>query len=237
LAFTPNHGKATLKTIVSEASKLGRVIKSDVKCIFGVTLSEVPKYKETSIPLPVVRIVERVESSIELQGLYRESGSAKIVQQLKKLYDRGDDPDLSNFQIHACCSLLNEFFLSMPKNHSLFPIDLYRQFMKVAEIRKEEEQLIELQKLTESLPLINHQTIAYLIQHLCKINDNCSKNHMNEKNLGIVFAPIFFNGCMVSTVWKEVQLQQDVILLYMRHRKEIFKEEIIKEKVQVSFKV
>jgi hypothetical protein len=125
----------------------------------------------------------------------------------------------------------------MPKNHSLFPIDLYRQFMKVAEIRKEEEQLIELQKLTESLPLINHQTIAYLIQHLCKINDNCSKNHMNEKNLGIVFAPIFFNGCMVSTVWKEVQLQQDVILLYMRHRKEIFKEEIIKEKVQVSFKV
>eukprot|EP01080_Neovahlkampfia_damariscottae_P010794 gene10794-3411_t len=237
LVFTPSNGKSTVKTIVSEASKLGRVIKSDVKCVFGVSLNEVPKYKETSIPLPLVRIVDRVESSIESQGLYRESGSSKIVQQLRKLYDRGDDPDLMNYHINACCSLLNEYFLTLPKGHSLIPLDLYKSFMKLSDFKKEQDQVKELKKLTELLPLINHDTLGFLIQHLCKINDNSQFNSMNEKNLGIVFAPIFFHGCMQSTVWKEVQLQQDIILLYMKFRKDLFPEEVVKEKVQVSFKV
>lgn len=44
---------------------------------------------KNGLPLPVFRAVEFVEKYMDVEGIYRVSGSVKIVSDIQKMYDSG----------------------------------------------------------------------------------------------------------------------------------------------------
>lgn len=214
--------------IIQTAMICGKVINNIVKPVFKVPFQDVIKYKDTLIPLPIVRSVQRVENSIKSKGIYRESGSLKQIEKIVSLYNKGEDPSLDSYDVNTVCSLLNHFFLETPKTCVLFPLE--------KDFSKEKIKIEKVSEIIQNLPEINRKILGFLIPHLNNICLNQEHNLMTERNVSVVFTPIIFKG---TTSWKDIAIQQELLIFLIDNYKEILKNDItvIREKVYVSFKL
>jgi chromosome segregation ATPase len=178
--------------------------------MFGTSLSDVVsagKYKpELDIPTVVLRCVEFLDANQACQeeGIYRLSGSSKLIQQLRDRFDRDGDMDLiseatgdsgddtsSEFQsiydVHVIAGLLKLYFRLLP--HPLLSKELHPLFLEAAENPDKSKRIQLVASLFTQLPRCNFTLLRYLSAHLLRIVQNQKQNRMTLRNVGIVFSP------------------------------------------------
>lgn len=151
------------------------------------------------------------------QGIYRLSGTSNDVQRLKKAFETNPyeaEHLLKEIDINAVASLLKMYLRELPE--ALFVNSLYKKFFEafgkfyfqilfyishqlinffffqifqISGTLNNEEKSSKLIELFLQLPLVNQNTINFLIEHLANVSKYENHNKMNLHNLATVFAP------------------------------------------------
>ncbi|XP_033296342.2 rho GTPase-activating protein 9 isoform X3 [Orcinus orca] len=148
---------------------------------------------------------------LNVDGIYRVSGNLAVVQKLRFLVDREraitsdgrymfpEQPgqegrlDLDSAEwddIHVITGALKLFLRELPQ--PLVPPLLLPHFRAALALSESEQCLSQIQELISSMPKPNHDTLQYLLEHLCRVIAHSDKNRMTSHNLGIVFGPTLF---------------------------------------------
>ncbi|XP_006513632.1 rho GTPase-activating protein 9 isoform X1 [Mus musculus] len=156
--------------------------------VFGCQLESLCQREGDTVPSFVRLCVEAVDKKgLDVDGIYRVSGNLAVVQKLRFLVDReravtsdgrymfpeqaGQEGklDLDSAEwddIHVVTGALKLFFRELPQ--PLVPALLLPDFRDALELSEPEQCLSKIQKLIDSLPRPNHDTLKYILEHLCR---------------------------------------------------------------------
>lgn len=163
--------------------------------VFGVSLAALFDRDQSAVPLLVGQCILAVDTfGLDMEGIYRQSGSAHHIQALKAAFDHNSSsPNLdfrnpANFfhDINAVATLLKQFFRDLPD--PLFTQQHYGAFMEAATVEDENQRRDALHQLINDLPDPNYATLRSLVLHLNRVMQNESRNRMTSGNLAVCFA-------------------------------------------------
>ncbi|KAJ5710818.1 hypothetical protein N7488_004974 [Penicillium malachiteum] len=165
-----------------------------LKPVFGVTLDDLYVRDGTAVPFLVYQCFQAIELfGLDLEGIYRLSGSANHINHLKALFDNDSSQvDLTNpenffHDVNSVAGLVKQFFRDLPD--PLFTTQYYTQFVEAARIDDDTQRRDSLHALINSLPDAHYATLRAIILHLNKVQEHASQNRMNAGNLAICFGP------------------------------------------------
>ena len=206
-------------------------LKQTSQPTFGVSIEHLIQYAGVdNVPLIVRRCIEIVENyGLEIEGIYRTSGNATTVQNLKDSIDQnytnylliGDDIDpnhVKDSEVYCVASLLKNYFSSLPE-----PL-LTKQYCEafIDTVKSLDEVFIakKLHHLVYNLPDGAYFTLRVLIFHLNKVASYESVNRMSPKSLSIIWGPALFNEDTISP--QDLGYKSKVVEELMRIANEIF---------------
>ncbi|XP_039721724.1 rho GTPase-activating protein 9 isoform X2 [Pteropus medius] len=180
--------------------------------VFGCQLESLCQREGDTVPSFVRLCVAAVDKrGLDVDGIYRVSGNLAVVQKLRFLVDREravtsdgryvfpEQPgqegrlDLDSAEwddIHVVTGALKLFLRELPQ--PLVPSLLLPDFRAALALSESEQRLSQIRELIVSMPKPNHDTLRYLLEHLCRVITHSDKNRMTPHNLGIVFGPTLF---------------------------------------------
>ncbi|XP_014950269.3 rho GTPase-activating protein 9 isoform X1 [Ovis aries] len=180
--------------------------------VFGCQLESLCQREGDTVPSFVRLCIAAVDKrGLDVDGIYRVSGNLAVVQKLRFLVDReraitsdgrymfpehpGQEGrlDLDSAEwddIHVITGALKLFLRELPQ--PLVPSLLLPDFRAAVALTESEQCLSQIQELISSMPKPNHDTLRYLLEHLCRVIAHSDKNRMTPHNLGIVFGPTLF---------------------------------------------
>ncbi|XP_062931860.1 rho GTPase-activating protein 9 isoform X2 [Cynocephalus volans] len=180
--------------------------------VFGCQLESLCQREDDTVPSFVRLCIAAVDKrGLDVDGIYRVSGNLAVVQKLRFLVDREravtsdgryvfpEQPgqegrlDLDSAEwddIHVVTGALKLFLRELPQ--PLVPPLLLPHFRAALALSESEQRLSQIQELIGSMPKPNHDTLRYLLEHLCRVIAHSDKNRMTPHNLGIVFGPTLF---------------------------------------------
>ncbi|XP_076967300.1 rho GTPase-activating protein 9 isoform X2 [Tamandua tetradactyla] len=180
--------------------------------VFGCQLESLCQRDGDTVPSFVRLCIAAVDKrGLDVDGIYRVSGNLAVVQKLRFLVDReravtsdgryvfpeqlGQEGrlDLDSAEwddIHVVTGALKLFLRELPQ--PLVPPLLLPHFRAALALSESEQRLSQIQELIGSMPKPNHDTLRYLLEHLCRVIAHSEKNRMTPHNLGIVFGPTLF---------------------------------------------
>ena len=107
--------------------------------VFGVPLTVTATYDEKTssyhLPAVVTHSILRIAACKKEEGIFRLSGKANAITELKEAYDNKQPVDLSKVDSNVCCGLLKLYLREMPE--PLFPARLYKAFVYFQGMRTE----------------------------------------------------------------------------------------------------
>lgn len=166
------------------------------KPVWGQPLSTVARsFGIDDVPIPIVHAIEFLNNKgLRVEGVYRVPGNLRIVDLLKKRYDAGETPDLTEYDAYVISGLVKNYFSSLPD--PLMTYELYDSFLSAQALRDRDQRLKSVQALIQSplMPPENRKTLARLVAHLRIVADNAEHNKMSLANLSIVFGPTLFRS-------------------------------------------
>ncbi|KAK3097842.1 hypothetical protein FSP39_013712 [Pinctada imbricata] len=183
------HKKCVTKSTIS--CKGAQKSQNPGSRVFGAPLQSLVS-ESAKIPLIVERLIEKIElQGMYTVGVYRKSGAAAEVKELKQNIDNGSDdlsnPDILAYPIHVLTSLLKMFFRDLPE--PLLTFECYDDFIRTSEIQDVKERVQSIYAVIEKLPKPNHDVFERLIYHLARVAYHESVNKMSPNGLAIIFAP------------------------------------------------
>lgn len=162
------------------------------KAVFGLPLEVATK--QTRLPdgveLPRVfreSIFHIEENCLEVEGIYRVSGTKTKVDFLKESFDQGKTVDLHEFEAEAVASLVKLYLRELPEN--ILTATLLPKFNELPSVQDRSEQLEKAKQLLAELPSCNRTLLAWLFTHMSHVMEKYSSNRMNLQNIGIVLSP------------------------------------------------
>uniref|UniRef100_A0A672MR49 Rac GTPase-activating protein 1 n=1 Tax=Sinocyclocheilus grahami TaxID=75366 RepID=A0A672MR49_SINGR len=167
------------------------------------------------IPSLVVHCVNEIEQrGLHETGLYRVSGSDRVVKDLKEKFLRGKTvPLLSKVEdIHAITGLLKDFLRNLKE--PLLTFRLNRAFMDAAELSDDDNSIALMYQNISDLPQPNRDTLAFLIIHLQRVAQS-KDTKMDITNLARVFGPTILGYAVPDpdpvTILQDTKRQPKVI--------------------------
>jgi len=161
---------------------------SQLTTIFGGNLTTLVKAAGGSKPPFVIEkcITEIEKRGLQIEGIYRVSGSRELTERLKSyLEQERDNADMSQYaDIHSMCGLVKLYLRLLPQ--PLITPEFFQRFLTA-----DDGQLTVdvIRRSVKKLPLAHQITLKYLLQHLHRVSDHSEKNKMNAFNLSSVFTP------------------------------------------------
>ncbi|KAG8757902.1 hypothetical protein FRC14_001200 [Serendipita sp. 396] len=171
---------------------------SDRGGTFGVDLVEQMERDGGQVPRIVIKCCEAVEKyGLDVQGIYRLSGTMTKIARLKELMDRDvDSVDLDadewTSDINNVAGLLKMWLRELPE--PLMTSALYPGFMEAARNDVDRLRHIRLHERVNDLPDANYSTLKYLMGHLNKIVRHQDVNSMTVHNIAVIFGPTVFGS-------------------------------------------
>eukprot|EP00117_Sycon_ciliatum_P000386 scpid17950/ scgid5772/ Protein FAM13A len=218
---------ARMKKII--ASPMGKR-KQNGAAAYGVPLGElmIQAGRVAVVPVVMDKLIDFItKHGLDEQGLFRVSGSAKVVEKIKTMFDRGGDIDLEQFMgdLSAVAGALKQFLRELPE--PLIPS--YQHSMFIRGSKKcdgcDDKLVEELKSLVAILPLTNRNILKYLCSFLDTVAEHEHNNKMNAKGLGIVFGPNVFRCTMEGMEGLQEQTCTNVIVeKFVSRYEEIFGE-------------
>uniref|UniRef100_A0A287D7J5 Rho GTPase activating protein 9 n=1 Tax=Ictidomys tridecemlineatus TaxID=43179 RepID=A0A287D7J5_ICTTR len=157
--------------------------------VFGCQLESLCQREGDTVPSFVRLCIAAVDKrGLDVDGIYRVSGNLAVVQKLRFLVDREravtsdgrymfpENPgqegrlDLDSAEwddIHVVTGALKLFLRELPQ--PLVPPMLLPHFRAALALSESEQRLSQIQELVDSMPKPNHDTLRYLLEHLCSI--------------------------------------------------------------------
>ncbi|KAL1995501.1 hypothetical protein VTN49DRAFT_1688 [Thermomyces lanuginosus] len=167
--------------------------------VFGVSLEELYQRDGTAVPIIVYQCIQAVEMfGLDVEGIYRQSGSANHINHMKALFDNDsskvDFTNPENFfhDVNSVAGLLKQFFRELPD--PLFTRQYYSDFINAARIDNAIQRRDSLHAIINGLPDPNYATLRALILHLNRVQEHSANNRMNAGNLAICFGPTLMGG-------------------------------------------
>uniref|UniRef100_A0A9J8AKI5 Rac GTPase-activating protein 1 n=1 Tax=Cyprinus carpio carpio TaxID=630221 RepID=A0A9J8AKI5_CYPCA len=167
------------------------------------------------IPSLVVHCVNEIEQrGLHETGLYRVSGSDRVVKDLKEKFLRGKTiPLLSKVEdIHAITGLLKDFLRNLKE--PLLTFRLNRAFMDAAELSDDDNSIALMYQNISDLPQPSRDTLAFLIIHLQRVAQS-KDTKMDITNLARVFGPTIVGHAVPDpdpmTILQDTKRQPKVI--------------------------
>lgn len=146
-------------------------------------------------------LVDRIITTIEMQGLYtewlyRKSGGVSGMRALRNSIENdADSIDWAQYHdsaIHIVAATLKAFLRELPE--PLMTFEHYDDFMRAATLPDKSDQLRAIYNMMQKLPTTNHGVLARLFFHLARIAQHSDVNKMTAGNLAVVFAPVLFRA-------------------------------------------
>ncbi|XP_076443279.1 protein FAM13A-like [Babylonia areolata] len=163
---------------------------------FGVPLDELVRQvppEGDAIPTAVKKICEHIyKHGVDQEGIFRVSGSARIVEKLKASFNLSGDADLDGENdIMAVAGLLKLFLRELPD--SLIPEHLTQEFIAIQTgMSNKQDYILRLRSRLNSLPEENYVLLKYIVCFLVAVSSHHDVNKMGPMALAIVFGPNIF---------------------------------------------
>ena len=144
------------------------------------------KNAKPKIPPQIYLTVHSVDERLNEEGIYRQSGSAKNVQELKKNLLYGDFAEINFDQtdVHVLCTFIKDFF----RDQLSEPILTYKLLPSFIKNTKSKSQS-DLKTLVRKLPDANRDTLCFVMVHLQNVMGAESRNRMSMKALSRSIGP------------------------------------------------
>ncbi|KAM6924813.1 rac GTPase-activating protein 1 [Xenentodon cancila] len=185
-----------------------------VKIGEGVLADYVPDTSPMIPPLVVHCVSEIEQRGLHEAGLYRLSGSDRVVKELKEKFLRSKTvPVLSKVDdIHAVTGLLKDFLRNLKE--PLLTFSLIRTFMEAAEVSDDDNSKALMYQTISDLPQPNRDTLAFLVLHLQRVADSLDTK-MDISNLARVFGPTIVGHAVPNpepmTILQDTKRQPKVV--------------------------
>ncbi|RAK76699.1 putative Rho GTPase activator (Rgd1) [Aspergillus fijiensis CBS 313.89] len=165
-----------------------------LKPVFGVSLEDLYTRDGTAVPMIVYQCFQAIELfGLDMEGIYRLSGSATHISQMKALFDNDSsqvdftNPENFYHDVNSVAGLLKQFFRDLPD--PLFTSHYYTDFIHAARLDDDIARRDSLHALVNNLPDAHYATLRALILHLNKVQEHYTQNRMNAGNIAICFGP------------------------------------------------
>ncbi|XP_070943089.1 GEM-interacting protein isoform X7 [Macaca nemestrina] len=169
--------------------------------LFGVDFLQLPRDFPEEVPFVVTKCTAEIEHrALDVQGIYRVSGSRVRVERLCQAFENGRAlVELSGNSPHDVSSVLKRFLQEL--TDPVIPFHLYDAFISLAKTLHADpgddpgtpspspEVICSLKTLLVQLPDSNYNTLRHLVAHLFRVAARFMENKMSANNLGIVFGP------------------------------------------------
>lgn len=172
----------------SEASNAAASGSGSANAYFGVPIEKVTPAK-SEIPYIVEFGIQAIEQrSMDVEGIFRLSGSQNVIDKLKADFNNGVMVDFSTvLDPHNITGVLKLWFRELPE--PLLTYDLYESFIAAQQERDPNKHIRYLRHLLANLGKIQHATLKYLMAFLGRVATHSDENKMAVHNLATVFAP------------------------------------------------
>lgn len=178
--------------------RLSRVNPNDVKRLyegptFGVPLAHQMYigYEEFVIPPILHKTTAFLRGHLEVEGLFRVSGSQDEIAEWKALFNAGKPVSFGpGTSPHSVAGLLKAWLRELPE--PLLTYQMFDKWMEVATVtlvHSPEEATPVVKQLLLELPDINLAVLREMFIFLSKVVQMSSKNLMTAENVGVVIGP------------------------------------------------
>ncbi|XP_026566211.1 rho GTPase-activating protein 11A isoform X1 [Pseudonaja textilis] len=191
--------------------------------VFGIPLDELPQVvcEYGNLPCFLVEACQYLEEHIQIEGLFRKSGSVVRLKTLKNKLDKGEKC-LSSALPCDVAGLLKQFFRELPE--PILPYKLQEALIKAQKLDSEERNSATL--LISCL--VNEgiiETLRYFFQFLKKVSLRSAENKMDSCNLAVIFAPNLLQLSEIEKISvhteKKLRLQAGVLQTLIDHAEDI----------------
>uniref|UniRef100_A0A8C5S975 Rho-GAP domain-containing protein n=1 Tax=Laticauda laticaudata TaxID=8630 RepID=A0A8C5S975_LATLA len=191
--------------------------------VFGIPLHELPQVvcEYGNLPCFLVEACQYLEEHIQMEGLFRKSGSVVRLKTLKNKLDKGENC-LSDALPCDIAGLLKQFFRELPE--PILPYKLQEALIKAQKLDSEERNSATL--LISCL--VNEgiiETLRYFFQFLKKVSLRSAENKMDSCNLAVIFAPNLLQLSEIEKISvhteKKLRLQAGVLQTLIDHAEDI----------------
>ena len=188
--------------------------------VFGVSLDELFRRDGSAVPTIVYQCVQAVDLfGLNVEGIYRTSGSAPHIMEMKALFDHGtfsppfppttspkpqtnksSDSSQVDFRhpaafhndIASVTTLLKHFLRDLPD--PLLTSANYAAFIQASKIEDDIVRRDSLHAIINSLPDPNYASLRVIALHLTRVARSSERNRMTPSNLAICFGPTLMGG-------------------------------------------
>lgn len=177
--------------------------------VFGVPLEEAVRVSRAAegyeLPSVVYRCIQYLDAknAATEEGLYRLSGSSKVMKTLQYEFNQRGDIDLlaseEEYDVHAIAGLLKLWLRELPSN--VLTRERYPDFLHVIDLLDRKDRVNELGRLVSELPLANYTLLRALIAHLLCVVQHSDINKMTTRNVSIVFSPTLGIPAMIFNLF------------------------------------
>ncbi len=157
--------------------------------VFGSDLEKMAKVNQQLIPPFVKKCMEIMETEafIQTEKIYSQTANMSQVQKLRFDINEGQLGALEKIRDpHVLCGALKMFFRELKK--PLIPWDIFTHLYGLVSTQEEPNDEVKA-VLKTSLSPAHYATLKKLLKHLTKVSEYKQFNHMDAKNLSIVFGP------------------------------------------------
>ncbi|KAI4124122.1 MAG: hypothetical protein LQ338_004968 [Usnochroma carphineum] len=185
--------------------------------VFGVSLDDLLRRDGSAIPLVVYQCLQAVELfGLEVEGIYRLSGSAPHVAKLRAIFDNDSsqvdfrNPETFFHDVNSVAGLLKQFFRDLPD--PLLTHEHFQDFIEAARIEDDVTRRDSLHAIVNSLPDPNYATLRALTLHLHRVQEHSAANRMNAGNLAICFGPTLMGtGSNIADAGWQVRVIETIL--------------------------
>eukprot|EP01132_Coremiostelium_polycephalum_P001386 gene1386-1751_t len=182
-------------------------INPNARRVFGVPLSEVPCRPGCNVPIIVEKLVKHLEATaLTTEGLFRIPGRDVTINQYVRLFDNGEDVDVSPIEPYDAAGLLKRFFRDLPVfvpqqiNKRVAPLFVSEDGKKK---QIDMEILTSLRFLVHLLPPVHFEVMESLTGLLSKLMSKSDENKMTIANIAICLVPTL--NCVPAIVTYPIQ--------------------------------
>lgn len=163
--------------------------------VFGVPLSVVLQRCGQPLPQSILFAINYLQrSAVDAVGIFRKSGGKQRINHLKEMIE--GDPDNTDFEglsPYDMADMLKQYFRELPE--PILTSKLTETFITIFSSIPPESRMEAMQAAILLMPDPNREALQTLLLFLNEVAANSETNQMNEKNLGVCFAPSLFHLC------------------------------------------
>ncbi|KAK4692726.1 GTPase-activating protein SAC7, partial [Lecanoromycetidae sp. Uapishka_2] len=180
----------------------------------------------------------RSDIALDVEGIFRLSGSAKRIKDLQVIFDSpdryGKGLDWTGYTVHDAANILRRYLNQLPQ--PIVPLSFYERFrdplrdhqaQAVGDIEAQaqdkgdfnyEAAIAAYQQLITELPPLNRQLLLYILDLLSVFASKSEMNRMNSANLSAIFQPGMLSHPDHDMIPKQYRLSQDVIMFLIENQ-------------------